>query len=419
MTEKLLQFIWQFRHFDLAHLQTEDGDPLQILHPGTLNNNQGPDFLNARIHCRGTTWAGNIELHVLSSQWKLHKHDDDPNYKNIILHVVWQHDADLNLPFPTFVLGGRVPLLFLNRYDQLMKEQGFIACEKNISQVPEIILLSRIDSMLAERLQQRADRILTSLQNNKAHWEEVFWQTLCRSLGTKVNESAFEAIAKTLPISLLAKHKHNLVQVEALLMGQAGLLSAGTKDAYQNMLCKEYHFLKKKYTLAGIGFPIHFLRMRPANFPTIRLAQLAALINESQKLFSKIREATDVQQVQQLFTITANDYWHYHYRFGEETPFKEKQLGRQMIHGILINTVIPILYAYGQYHQNEKIKEKAITWMQQLPAEKNSITNGFKILGLRCVKASESQAYLQLKNEYCNHKRCLQCSIGNAILKMK
>ena len=159
--------------------------------------------------------------------------------------------------------------------------------------------------------------------------------------------------------------------------------------------------------------------MRPANFPTIRLAQLAVLVYESQKLFSKILEAGNLQQVQQLFSITANDYWHYHYRFAEETPYKEKKLGRQMVDGILINTVIPILYAYGQYHQNDKIKEKAIAWMQQLPTEKNSITTGFKNLGLRCAKASESQAYLQLKNEYCNHKRCLQCSIGNAILKME
>jgi len=396
MTEKLLQFIWQFRHFDLSHLQTEDGEPVQILHPGSLNKNQGPDFLNARIQTKGTTWAGNIELHVLSSQWKLHKHDDDPNYKNIILHVVWQHDADLNLPFPTLVLGGRVTLLFLKKYEQLMLEEGFIPCEKHIAQVPEIILISRLDSMLAERLQQRSVRILASLAQNK---------------GTKVNESAFEAIADSLPISLLAKHKHNLIQIEALLMGQAGLLSTDVQDDYKNMLYKEYQFLNKKYALKYIELPVHFLRMRPA--------QLAVLVYESQKLFSKILEAGNLQQVQQLFSITANDYWHYHYRFAEETPYKEKKLGRQMVDGILINTVIPILYAYGQYHQNDKIKEKAIAWMQQLPTEKNSITTGFKNLGLRCAKASESQAYLQLKNEYCNHKRCLQCSIGNAILKME
>ena len=417
MKEQLLQFIWQFQYYNKSELLTFDGEYLQILRAGTLNKNQGPDFLDAQIKCGDTLLAGSIELHIKSTDWVSHKHSSDKNYNNVILHVVWENDKDLNLNFPVLELKNRVSNLMLAKYEQLMNAQQFIPCEQHIGTVNKITLIAWKERLLIERLQEKAAYVEKLLQENNHHWEEVFWQMIARNFGIKINVDAFEAIAKALPTNILAKHKNQQLQLEALLLGLAGQLEQGFEEDYPKMLQREYKFLKQKYALQNIKIPVLFLRMRPANFPTIRLSQLAALVYQSNHLFSKIKDTTAVNDVENMFDISANDFWHYHYTFNETTDYKKKNLGKQMIQNLIVNTVFPVLYAYGWYNSNEAYKLKALQWAEQLLPEKNNITKGFEALGLSNKSAYDSQAFIQLKNKYCNNKRCLECAVGNKILK--
>jgi hypothetical protein len=419
MTEKLLQYIWQFQYFNARNLRTSTGENMQIIQNGQYNTNQGPDFLNARIKIGDTEWAGSIEIHIRSSDWHAHKHTGDINYQNVILHVVWEHDLKEELPFPTVEIQSLVSSVLLNRYEELMQSAQFIPCQQQVKQVPEIIIISWKERLLVERLQQRSRYIEKLLLQNKQHWEETFWWLLAKNFGIKINADAFEKIARSIPVKILAKHKSQLHQLEALLMGQAALLDKKFEEDYPNMLRKEYSFLQKKYQLSKAHAPLYFLRMRPANFPSVRLAQLAVLIHQSLHLFSAIRESTALKQIRELLSVTANDYWHYHYSFDEATAFKKKTLGKQMIDNILINTVVPMLYAYGYLNSNEVFKNKALRWLEEIAAEQNSITKGFYKLNISNKNAFDSQALIQLKNDYCNYKQCLQCAIGNSILKLE
>ena len=417
MTERLLQYIWQFQYFNRSDLITDEGEQLQIIHPGSINSNQGPDFTDAKIKINNTIWAGSIEIHINTSEWKNHKHSGDKNYKNVILHVVWQHDVNLNLPCSTLVLQDKVPKLLLSRYDELMNANHFIPCEKHIQQINSLTWQSSKERLLIERLEKRTQLIFDQLQKNNNHWEEIFWCLLAKNFGIKLNSVAFERIAQSIPINILAKHKDQIHQLEALLFGQAGLLEDIFTEDYPILLQKEYQFLKKKYNLQKIEGSLIFLRMRPSNFPSVRLAQLAMLVHNSLHLFSKIKESRDSKSIKQLLEVTANDYWHYHYVFDETSAFKKKKLGEQMIENILINTVVPILFAYGHYHHENIYKDKALQWLEDIKAEKNSITKGFEALHVENKTAFDSQALLQLKNEYCNKKRCLDCSIGNKLVR--
>lgn len=418
MTERLLQYIWQFQYFNNRNLQTSQGESLQIMYNGTYNTNQGPDFLNAKIKTGNTTWAGSIEMHINASDWKTHQHSTDKNYTNVILHVVWNNDdKELNLPFPTLELQQHVSSLLINRYEELMQSAQFIPCQPHIKNIPELVLTSWKERLLVERLQKRSLYIENLLLKNNQHWEETFWWMLARNFGIKINSDSFERIAQSIPVNILAKHKNQIQQLEALLLGQAALLDKIFEDDYPNMLRQEYNFLQKKYGLRKAHAPLYFLRMRPANFPTVRLAQLAILIQQSHHLLSFIKEATSIKEVQALLDVTANDYWHYHYIFDEATLFKKKKLGNQMIQNICINTIIPFLYAYGYLNGNDSYKLKALQWMDDLTAEKNAITKGFELMGLQNKSAYDSQALIQLKNEYCNYKHCLQCAVGNQLMK--
>jgi hypothetical protein len=419
MTEKLLQYIWQFQHFNSRQLQTAAGEHISIIQRGTFNYNQGPDFINARIKVADTVWAGNIELHVKASDWDLHSHSSDPNYKNIILHVVWKNDRSIHETFPVLELEPYVSNILLDNYEQLMQSAHFIACGDRVAGLPYLHFAAWKERLLVERLQQRSKYVEALLNQTQQHWEEVFWWMLAKNFGIRINADSFERIAKTIPITILGKHKNQLHQIEAILLGQAAILDKKFEEDYPNMLRREYEFLKKKYGLEKAHAPLYYLRMRPANFPSIRLAQLAMLIHQSHHLFSTIRETTDINAVKKLLAVTANDYWHYHYVLDEPTAFSKKTLGAQMIQNILINTVVPMLYAYGYLNSQEHIKQKALQWLEQIAAENNSITKGYLQLGVTNKNAFDSQALLQLKNEYCNHKRCLQCAVGNWILKEK
>ena len=423
MTERLLQFIWQFQYYNRTGLKTLKGEELTITHAGSYNVNQGPDFTDARIKIDDTLWAGNIELHLHSSDWHKHLHSTDKNYHNIILHVVWIHDQEIidqhGNTLPTLVLNELVPKILLERYEWLMLSQDFVPCQKQLPALSDLGWLAWKERLAIERLQRKSATVLQLLQQAKNHWEEVFWWMLARNFGLKVNSDVFEALAKSLSINILAKHKNQIHQLEALLLGQAGLLQSDFEEDYPLLLQREYNFLKRKYGLTTCNKQPFFLRMRPANFPTLRLAQLAMLVNQSSHLFSKIKACEKLDEVKNLLNVTANDYWHYHYRFDEAGEFKPKQLGEQMTENIIINTIVPVFFAYGTFTRDEDIKDKSLQWLQELHPEKNSITNAWTSFGIKNSNALESQALIGLKNEYCNKKRCLECAVGNALLQNK
>ena len=421
MKEDLLQFIWKFQYFNRNELRCTDGDAVQIIYPGTYNSNQGPDFKEAKIKINNILWSGNIELHINSSHWHTHHHSDDTNFNNVILHVVWNHDAEIKdangNALSTIELQPRVSMLLLEKYRKLKENAKFIACENLLSGLGGLALNSWKQRLVAERLINRSDNIFTDLQQTRYHWEETFWWLIAANFGLTLNSGVFKKMARSLPLSLLAKHKKNIIQVEALLYGQAGLLSKVFKDKYPKMLQKEYFFYQKKYKLSPVDEELYYLRMRPANFPTIRLAQLAMLICSSEHLFSKIKETESVDELKKMFSVTANDYWHYHYVFDEVSDYKIKKLGSQTVNNIIINTVVPVIFSYGLHHSEEALKEKAIRWLEEIAPEKNTITQGFERLSYSNKSAFDSQAYIQLKKEYCDHHLCLQCAIGNSILK--
>lgn len=417
MTEKLLQYIWQFQYFTNSELQTVTGEKLQIISPGKLNTHQGPDFTNAQIKIDNITLAGSVELHLKTTNWNDHGHQNDSNYKNVVLHVVYENNEIENGKIPVLELQPRISNMLLERYYNLMNATSFISCASAISNIKEITWVAWKERLLAERLTRKSAMILEFCGQNNYHWAETFWWLLARNFGMKVNVEAFEAMARSVSTTILAKHKTQIHQLEALLLGQCGLLSGNLKEEYPKLLQREYFFLQKKYNLQQNHFPVHFLRMRPGNFPTIRLAQLAMLIKNSVHLFSRILEIEKMAELTALFDVTANDYWHYHYTIDEPSAFKRKTIGRSMVDNIIINTIVPMLFAYGLYHREEKYKSKALRFLEEINTEKNAITKGYAQLQIAAGSAFDSQALIELKNQYCDAKRCLECAVGNAVLK--
>ncbi len=423
MNERLLQFIWQFQYFNKNELQTAQGDRLTIINPGKYNTHQGPDFLDAKVTIANTTWAGNIEIHIKSSDWTRHNHTADKNYSNIILHIVWENDSDIfyenGSVLSTLSLQSLVPKLLLDRFRELMLHEAFVPCDSYLPVLDEIKWLAWKERVAVERLQRKSALVLNLLSEANNHWEEVFWWLLARNFGMKVNADIFESVARSLPVNILAKHKNQIHQLEAFLLGQAGLLDDDFDEDYPQLLKREYLFYQKKYQLKQLPVKPFFLRMRPANFPTIRLAQLAMLVNKSSHLFSKIKETDSVEEAKELLNVTANDYWHYHYKFDESGNYHPKQLGSQMTENIIINTAVPVLFAYGLLNKEEQIKDKALQWLTELAAEKNTITHKWTDYNVSNNNALESQALIELKNNYCNPRRCLECAVGNAILRQE
>ena len=421
MKEDILQYIWKFQYYNQSELLSAGGDAIEVIHPGTLNFNQGPDFTEAKIKINNTVWVGNVEIHIKASDWNLHHHFKDDNYNNIILHVVWENDVFIKDNYsnnlPTVELQNRISKLLLVKYQKLMEASAFIPCENLPHALSDLSLNSWKQRLVAERLIKKSGYILDILKETNYHWEETFWWLIAASFGLKVNSDIFKKIAQTLPLSVLAKHKNNIIQLEAFLFGQSGLLDKDFNGKYPLMLQKEYLFYQKKYQLKRVDGELLFLRMRPANFPTIRLAQLAMLIHNSEHLFSKIKEAASLTDIKNILAVEANDYWHYHYLLDEEADYKVKTLGKQMIDNIIINTIVPIMFSYGLHHGEDVFKEKAIQWLEETAPEKNTITKGFEKLNYNSSNAFDSQAFIQLKNEYCNQKLCLQCAIANSILK--
>jgi hypothetical protein len=417
MNEKLLQYIWQFQLFNKKDIKTTDNKDLKIYLPGNINRNQGPDFLNGKIKIDDTIWFGNVEIHIKSSDWRIHKHSEDKNYKNVMLHVVWEHDEELNLGFPTLCLQTLVPKLLINKYISIMNTETFIPCESTAASIKAITIEKWKERLLTERLQEKTMVIENQLKKSNGNWNEVCWWTLAKSFGGNVNGEAFEAIAQSIPLNILQKHSHSLFSLEAIIIGQSGLLNKKFRESYPNDLFREYLFYKKKYSLRQPQVSLHYLRMRPANFPSVRLAQLCAFIKNETRLISKIIDEPDIEKLSELLILNTSDYWNTHYRIGEPGVSKQKTIGKQTINNIIINTMVVLLYAYGYYHDNEKLKSKALKWMDEIPAEQNNITSRFEKIGFSNHSSFDSQALFQLKNKYCQHKKCLECAIGNEIFR--
>ncbi|MCW3463651.1 DUF2851 family protein [Chitinophaga nivalis] len=418
LTEELFQHIWEFRLFQQEHLFTTDGEPVQIIYPGLHNHHDGPDFTGAKIRISHTLWVGHVELHLRTSDWFRHRHDQQQQYQRIILHVVFRHDMPGReaVNAPCLELQQYIPKLLLHRYEVLRRSAAFIPCAGRAAQVPLLTWLSWKERMLAERWERKMNALRAWLLLNKYNWEEVCYWAVAQSFGMPVNALPFLQVAQSLPYPVLMRYRHQSLHIEALLFGQAGMLEEDFADVYALQLQHEFMHLQHKYRLLPMaGHLWNWLRLRPAAFPTIRLATFGALLQQTSHLFSRILEAPDVTTLEQLFLVQPSAYWHTHYRFGH-TVDKTLRPGRQAVYGILINTVLPLLFLYGQQQNLKYYQEKALHFLQQLPAENNKITKGWRQLGVHQENALESQALLQLKQYYCDEKRCLQCAIGAKII---
>ncbi len=416
--EQLLHYIWQQKRFLAFPQSTTDGRTVEVIDAGRLNTDGGPDFFNAKIKIDGTLWAGNVEIHVRSSDWYRHGHDKDRAYDNVILHVVREADCTVSRTdgkvIPQCELRYAEPIA--EKFRQWQQQPQRIACAEDIDKVPDIVISSWKNALLIERLEQKTAFITGMLAQNHGFWEEAFYVGLARNFGFHVNGQAFEMLARSLPVTCLGKHRDDLFQLEALLFGQSGLL-CGETDEYACRLQKEYAVLGHKFGLRPLDKSLwKMLRLRPVNFPHVRIAQFAALVHRSDKLFSRILETDAVPALQKLFDVQAGDYWDTHYRFGKTTRSQPKHLGASAVNILLINTVVPFVFAYGKRKNNFTLQEKAVDLLSQIPAEQNSQIHRWRELGMKVENAFDSQALLQLRQQYCNEKKCLHCRIAHKIL---
>lgn len=422
MKESFLHYVWQNKLFVNTNLLTTDGQRVELVDVGRLNGDSGPDFFNAKVKIDDTLWAGNIEIHVNASDWNRHNHSVDKVYDSVILHVVRVADATIyrtdGEKIPQLIV--QYPASLEDDYKKLMLEQKWIPCADRLFEVPSIYISSWKNTMLTERLRQKTEHIQSLLKEYSQHWEEAFYISLARSFGFNTNSQVFELLAKSVSLSVLTKHKNDLFQLEAILFGQSGLLYLAKPDDYVTALMKEYDFLKKKYGLVALdGTQWKLLRMRPDNFPHLRIAQFAALIHSSSKLFSKIIEKPELKYLTSLFVVETSEYWKSHYLFSEVSAVKIKALGRNSINSIVINTIVPLLFCYAIRNGNDELKEKTLDLLEKIPAEKNLIVTAWEKLGIEIKSAYDSQAFLHLKKIYCDHKKCLRCRIGHKVLTRK
>ncbi|WP_282457435.1 DUF2851 family protein [Chitinophaga sedimenti] len=406
------------RPFQQHDLTTITGEPVRIIKPGMLNRDTGPDFSGALIKVGNILWAGNVELHLQTSGWRKHRHHKDPNYNNVVLHVVFEQDTPPEkLPsIPCIELQDRIPKFLLHRYARLMRDQAFVPCAGLARQASPLIWQGWKERMLAERWEAKAGVFREWLEQTRYNWEEVCYRAVAQGLGMPVNATPFLQLANITPHLLLAKHKPHLFQLEALLFGQAGLLAGDMPDAYSRKLAQEYAFQRHKYKLQPMaGHLWKFLRMRPGSFPTLRIATLAALVHHTHHLFSRLLEAGTPEEMTQLFTVQVSPYWQQHYRFGKSMD-KPGGIGAVTIRNLLVNTVCPLLHLYAQHNQVPHLHMRALRLIETLEAEDNATTRGWEEIGVGCNNAIDSQALLQLKRYYCDQKRCLDCAVGAHLL---
>ena len=421
MKEDFLHYLWKFKKFSTSNLQTTNHQSISIQHSGQYLQLAGPDFFNAQIRIDNQKWAGNVEIHLKSSDWYLHHHESDTAYDNVILHVVWEHDMVIyrkdNTEIPTLVLKDYVAPETITQYQELLFPKTWIYCERQIATVDAFLLRNWQERLFFERLERKSNPIALMLEQTQNDWETVLFCMLAKNFGLNTNGETFFKVAQSIPFSILRKVSNEVENIEALLLGKAGLLNEGKEDIYFKNLKSIFQYLSIKYQLPTHKFePVQFFKHRPDNFPTIRLSQLANLYVSQSNLFSKIIKADSLQKLYELFQVSASSYWQTHYQFDATSPKKSKSLSKAFIHLITINTIIPIQFAYAKSQGQDSI-ESAIQLLESITPEQNAIIQKFHDFGIIANNAFETQSLLQLKNEYCNKSQCLNCAIGTELLK--
>lgn len=421
MQEAFLHYIWKHSKFTTKKLLTTSQEAVTILSLGQHNHHAGPDFFNAKIQIGDQLWAGNVEIHSNASDWYVHNHEQDKNYDNVILHVVWQHDTEIfrkdNTVLPTLELKNYVNASLLNNYKQLFNTPNtWINCENQFPDVSNFLLDNWLERLYFERLENKSVLVEQLLTKSKNNWEAVLFTLLAKNFGLKVNAQAFLSIAQSIDFSIIRKLQSKPQQLEALFFGQAGLLEDAIQEPYYQGLVKDYTFLKQKFQLKNQAItPLQFFRLRPPNFPTIRLSQLAILYHTQQSLFASIIDCKTLEDFYKLFTVSTASFWESHYTFEKASRKSKKTTTKAFIDLLLINTVLPVRFSYDK-HQGKTDNDTIVAIMQQIRSEKNSIVNRFKQLKKLPDTALNSQALLELKTNYCDKNKCLQCAVGNTVI---
>jgi len=419
--EDFLHYVWQYKKFDFSNLKTCAGDSLTIINSGQYLQLSGPDFFNAQIILNEQKWAGNIEIHVKSSDWYLHHHEKDTNYDNVILHVVWENDSPIfrkdNSEIPTLELKKYVIKEVLENYLKLKTQKTWIYCENEIKTIDDFAFQNWQERLFFERLERKGIPIQQLLQETENDWEAVLFLMLAKNFGLNTNGEIFLKIAKSIPFSVIRKESFEIENLEALLFGQADLLPFAAEDVYVKELKKRYDYLFQKHQFQKTNIePVQFFKHRPDNFPTIRLAQLAMLYHQQRNLFSQIIFAKNLTEMYLIFNNSVSNYWETHYQFDKESPKKKKSFSKSFIDLLIVNTIIPFQFAYAK-SQGKEASEMILELIKSISPEKNTIVDKFSIFGIKSQNAFETQSLLQLKNEYCNYGKCLQCAIGMQLLK--
>lgn len=421
MQEDFLHYIWKHKKFRFNNLETTTGESIVVTSVGQHNFNSGPDFFNSKIKVGDQLWAGNVEIHIKSSDWFLHSHEQDQAYDNVILHVVWEDDTEVfrkdNTPIPTLQLKDVVDVTMLNNYEKLFAKQNkWINCENDFPSTDDFVLSNWLERLYLERLERKSETINTLLVASKNDWESVFFKMLTKNFGLKVNGESFFSLAQSIDFSIIRKVQSNPQILEAFLFGQAGLLEKDIEDAYYLNLKNEYKFLKQKFGLQNNQvLPLQFFRLRPPNFPTIRLSQLANLYNKHQNLFSKVIELNEVEDFYELFKVSTSDFWKTHYTFQKASKTSIKTLSKSFVDLLLINTILPIKFCYAK-QKGVEIDSEIIKIATAITSEKNNIISAFNNLKKVSKSSLDSQALIQLKTEYCDKNNCLKCAVGNQFL---
>lgn len=421
MNEQFLSFIWKHRLFS-GELTTSGGVPVQVMKPGEQNNHSGPDFFNALIRIGETLWAGNVEIHVKASDWYRHHHQTDKAYGNVILHVVYEADMDIITPdlttIPTLELKSHTDAAVLKKYLGFKNSKMSIPCGNSLGELKPVTLAGWLDRMLVQRLEHKSVLIAQALSVNRNDWEDAFYQLLARNFGFNVNAGPFEMLARVLPRQLLMRHASQPHQIESLVFGQAGFLETEFKDEYPQLMQSEYRFLSRKYGLLPLDRHIwKMLRMRPANFPTIRLSQFANLMSSGSVSFSNLLEKPSLSEIRKILQVRASPYWNTHFIFDKPSGFAFRALGDASVHNIIVNTIAPFLFYFGRQRNDHEISDHAFALLRDTPPESNHILDEWKRLGVPSHNAFTGQSLIGLYNDLCSKKKCLICALGTEILR--
>ena len=421
MQEDFLHYVWKYKKFDILNLVTTKNQSIEILSVGQHNKNSGPDFFNSKLRIDNQLWAGNVEIHINTSDWYLHNHEKDKAYDNVILHVVWNDDAEIfredNSTIPALEIKDYVFPQALNNYTELFsKNRKWINCENNVSELDSFTIANWLERLFFERLERKTKEISSFLEKSKNNWEEVLFKLISKNFGLKLNCDSFLSISNSIDFSIIRKLEKNKTSLEALFFGQANLLNTEIQDSYYQELKKEYDFLSNKFNLSNQGvISLQFFRLRPVNFPTIRLSQLAGLYSKNNNLFSLLIKVKSIKEIYEIFNVRASGYWETHYTFGKISKKSTKKLSKAFIDLLIVNTIIPLLFTYSKA-QGKNEDEKIIHLIQDIKPESNAILKKFSDLKISTKSALDSQALIQLKTEYCSKNKCLQCAIGSALL---